>query len=267
MTTCCALKRLTSYDLLFLRDAEKLVLGNSSVSTCCKRQSERSHSLWLDAFSFIPKQAFVAKFTTLVFLLMPGVAKSQTLNWASLTDSAIVDSGGEVLNETFIFQLGAFDPAFKPIESNLLEWAVNWRVFDTADYAYDLSSQTGYFTGTQALQDVPDYRTMFQGLTAYLWIRNAANTDYFLASADAKPGVAAWQFPLLDPGCCPTGIFSWSVSDLGGDTPIWGSQGGNDGGGGFTALGPSDIRTHSVPDPGAWLLSLVASLVLLRCGR
>ena len=197
MTTCCALKRLTSYDLLFLRDAEMLLLGNSSVLTCSKRQSERSHSLWLDAFSFIPKQAFVAKFTTLVFLLMPGVAKSQTLNWASLTDSAIVDSGGGVLNETFIFQLGAFDPAFKPIESNLLEWAVNWRVFDTADYANDLSSQTGYFTGTQALQDVPDYRTMFQGLTVYLWIRNAANTDYFLASADAKPGVAGTPLPGL----------------------------------------------------------------------
>ena len=87
---------------------------------------------------------------------------------ASLTDSAIVDRGGEVLNETFIFQLGAFDPAFNPIESNLREWATNWRIFDTADYAYDLSSQTGYFTGTQALQDVPNYTTMLQGLTGYL---------------------------------------------------------------------------------------------------
>ena len=114
----------------------------------------------LNAYSSAPIRTLLVNFASLVFLLMPGVAKSQNLNWASLTDSAIVDRGGEVLNETFIFQLGAFDPAFKPIESNLREWATNWRVFDTADYAYDLSSQTDYFTRTQALQDVPNYTAM-----------------------------------------------------------------------------------------------------------
>ena len=267
MTTCCALKRLKGCILLLARDAKTLRLGNDSVLICPKKLPERSYPLQLNAYSSAPIQTLLAKFATLVFLLMPGVAKSQTLNWSSLNRSAIVDRGGEVLNETFIFQLSAFGPDFKPIESNLREWATNWRVFDTADHAYDLSSQTGYPTGAQAMQDVPDYTTMFQGLTADLWIHNAANTDYFLASAAAKPGVAAWQFPLLDPGCCPTGIFSWSISDLGGDTPIWSSQGGNDGGGGFTAPRPFDIRTYRVSEPGAWLLSLVAPLVLLRCRR
>ena len=259
MITCSALLRLKSCVLLSACDAETPLLGNGSVLICSKRRPERLHPSKLNACSSPPIQILLSKFGTLVFLLILGVAKSQTLNWASLTDGAIVDRGGEVLNETFIFQLGAFGPDFKPIESNLLEWATNWRVFDTADYAYDFSSQ--------ALQDVPDYTAMFQGLKAYLWIRNAANTDYFLASAAAKSGVAAWQFPLLDPGCCPIGIFSWSISDLGGDTPIWGSQDGNDGGGGFIAPGPSDIRTHSVPEPGAWLLSLVAPLVSLRRRR
>ena len=256
MITCSALLRLKSCVLLSACDAETLLLGNGSVLIYSKSRSERLHPSQLNACSSPPIQILFAKFITLVFLLMPGVAKSQTFD---LADSAIVDRGDEVLNETFIFQLGAFGPDCKPIESNLLEWATNWRVFDTADHAYDLSSQ--------ALQDVPDYAAMFQGLTDYLWIRNAANTDYFLASAAAKPGVAAWQFPLLDPGCCPTGIFSWSISDLGGDTPIWGNQDGNDGGGGLIAPGPSDIRTHSVPEPGAWLLSLVAPLVSLRRRR
>ena len=95
----------------------------------------------LNAYSSAPIRTLLVNFASLVFLLMPGVAKSQ---------------------------LGAFDPAFKPIESNLREWATNRRVFDTADYAYDLSSQTGYFTRTQALQDVPNYTTMLQGLTGYL---------------------------------------------------------------------------------------------------
>ena len=118
----------------------------------------------LNAYSSAPIRTLLVNFASLVFLLMPGVAKSQNLNWASLTDSAIVDRGGEVLNETFIFQLGAFDPALSPSSPT----SANWRVFDTADHAYDLSSQTGYFTRTQALQDVPNYTTMLQGLTGYL---------------------------------------------------------------------------------------------------
>lgn len=213
-------------------------------------------------------QSHLAKSIAFVFLLGAGVVKSQTLNWASLTGSAIVDSDGGALNNTFVFQLGAFDPDFEPIESNIGEWAANWQVFDTADYAYDVASQTGYFTGTQSLQNVPDYPTMFQGLTAYLWIRNGAHTEYFLASAAAKPGVDPWKFPELDPGCCPTGVTTWSISDLGDDSPIWGSQGNEVGGGNFVASGPFDIQTHSVPEPGAWLfLLLVAPLVSLRRRR
>lgn len=190
-------------------------------------------------------------------------ASSQTLDWGSLTQSTIVDSQGDPLNTTFLFQLGTFDVGFTPTQSNLGEWATNWRVFDSASYSYDPAS-LGYFTATEDVQDVTGYASIFQGLQAYLWIRNSADTEYFLANA------GSWTFPLLDSECCPTGaVTQWSVSDLGTDDPIWGSQLDNHGGGTYDGSGgPYDLQTHVVPETSSSLFVLLGgSLALVRRRR
>ena len=182
-------------------------------------------------------------------------ARSQTLNWASLTQSEIVDSQGIALaGNTYVFELGTFEEGFVPDESNLSEWVLNWHVFDTADYHFDQFTSTGTFSGTADAQEVSDYSSMFQGFQAYLFVRNSTDTEYFLAR---PAGSTAWTFPVLDESCCPNGeVTTWSVSDLSTDAPIWGSQGGIAGGGTGVA-GSYDLQTYSVPETGPSLLALV----------
>lgn len=206
----------------------------------------------------------LSKLIALTFGFVTASASSQTLNWSSLTGSQIVDSQGAALDNTYIFELGAFDVGFTPNDSNLGDWGSEWHVFDTAAYSYN-SQAGGYFTGTANLQDVADYDSIFQGLSAYIWIRNTSNTEYFLATATAKQGVAAWKFPTLDPNCCANGdVTTWSVSNLGTDTPVWGSQLDHHSGGVYDgAGGPYDLQTHVVPEPSGSVLALLGGCICL----
>ena len=195
----------------------------------------------------------LAKLVCLIFVLAAATAHSQTLNWASLTGSEIVDSHGNPLDNTYVFELGAFTDGFVPDETNVGSWETQWHVFDTAAYSYT-PGQLGYFTGTQDVQSVPAYSSLFEGLKAYIWIRNDTETEHFLASTSND----AWRFPLLVPGCCPNGEGpTWSVSDLNTDNPIWGGQLGNEGFGDHFVSGPYDIQTYVVPETSSSLLTLI----------
>lgn len=208
----------------------------------------------------------LSKLVALTFIFVTASASSQTLNWSSLTGSQIVDSQGNDLDNTYVFELGAFDVGFIPNPSNMGTWGSSWNVFDTAAYSNN-AQDGGYFTGTANLQDVTNYASLFQGLTAYIWIRNTSNTEYFLASASAKPGIAEWKFGALDPDCCANGeVTTWSVSNLGTDTPVWGSQLDRHSPGVYNGSGgPYDLQTHVVPEPSASLLALLAGgLCLVR---
>ncbi len=200
------------------------------------------------------------KLIALTLLLGVGPARSQTLNWSSLTGSEMADSQGEVLEgDTFLFELGAFEEGFVPDESNVGQWVENWRIFDMADYQYDELQVSAYFTGTANVQDVSQYTEMFEGLKAYIFIRDTSSSEFFLASS------VSWVFPDADPGCCPNGeVTTWSVSQLG--TPVWGGLMDERGGGDYSAQGPFDIQTHGVPEPGPAVLFLLgcASLMLQR---
>jgi len=211
-------------------------------------------------------KARFAPLFALTFLLGAVSARSQTLNWASLTGSEIVDSQGDALDQsTYVFELGAFDAGFTPEEGNISQWVGYWNVFDTGSYSYDPGTSTGYFTGTENVQNVPAYVSMFQGLSAYLFVRNNTNTEFFLA----RPSdTNAWKFPTQDPGCCPNGeVTTWSVSNLTTDTPIWGIQGGIEGGGNGV-LGNYDLQTYAVPETSSSLLALAGGcLFMLRRRR
>lgn len=205
------------------------------------------------------------KVIAILSLFMAASARSQNLDWASLTGSSIADSEGNVLNNSFVFQLGTFDPSFTPTESNMGDWASHWRVFDQADY----SEENGYFTGSQNVQDFEqaggDY-SMFEGLSAYIWIRNPENSEYFLANA------ANWIFPDYNPECCGSGDIpvTWSISDLANNTPVWGGQNGNHSAGEYqesTGPFPHDIQTHAVPEPATLFLAVLGCSMMLGYRR
>lgn len=214
-----------------------------------------------------PMKVHTLKLMALILVFGGASARSQTLDWGSLTQSTIMDSQGAPLDNTFLFQLGTFDVDFTPTQTNLGQWSANWHTFATAAYSYD-PDNLGYFTGTENVQDVSDYANMFQGLQAYLWIHNAADTEYLLATTSSDK----WKFPALDPDCCPTGeVTQWSVSDLGTDTPVWGSQLDYHGGGDYAGSilpYPYDLQTSAVPEPASSLLALLGGgLVMTRRRR
>src|SRR5215217_561220 len=127
------------------------------------------------------------KLTVLAFLLGCASASSQTLNWGSFSGSEIGDSDGAMLdNDTFFFELGTFEEGFVPNETNVAEWLDNWRVFDTATLGPGDEPGTSQFSKSSVIQDpehASTYVSMFQGLQAYIWVREKGNTEYFLTSS------------------------------------------------------------------------------------
>lgn len=199
-------------------------------------------------------------------------AQAQTLEWGSEVFSDLADSDGHALDNTFVFELGTFETGFVPDETNVNLWFENWLAFDRATF----SPLNGYFTSTVNMQDdgtsdspyLTSGAPSFEGLSAYLWVRNddnpAPGSEWLLTRADS------WVFPDAVPGCCANGVpTQWSISDLdGGDVPLWGSQGGVTGFGEKSATGPYELQTYTfVPEPSSVTLAGLAGCLLLRRRR
>lgn len=205
---------------------------------------------------------FIVPIVAILLAVTAGRLEAQTLNWGSAAFSDLYDSEGNELDSSFVFELGAFDMGFTPTTENTNDWFANWRVFDTANY----NAVNGVFTGTEQVNEVSNYESMFEGLDAYIWVRNGStpspDTEWFLARKSTGPG--AWVFPDLDPGCCPNGeVTQWSITQLGTEDPIWGNQGGNLGGGEFSVTGNFDLQTHVVPEPASSVMALMAAAVVV----
>lgn len=210
-----------------------------------------------------------------------GALHSQTINWGSEMFSDLVNSKGETLDNTFIFELGSFKPTFTPDTSNTEFWFDNWQAFDAAPYngveadPGDDDGIFGYFTSavqmnstgrSESTSQTPGALS-FEGLDAYVWIRNSnvptIGSEWLLARA------TGWAFPNADPDCCGNDIpAQWSTSDLfSSDVPVWGSQGGVTGGGEITSVGVYTLQTATfvavVPEPSTFLLTLLAGTLLI----
>jgi hypothetical protein len=200
----------------------------------------------------------------LALLLGATCVRSQTLDWGNEVFGTVVDSTGAALDHTYVFELGAFDEGFTPTESNVTDWIAHWNVFDRATF----NASLGYFASSVRMQ--PDGTSnsawltpgsgSFEGLEAFLFIRNGdlpvPLTEWLLARA------STWIFPTADPECCPNGLpTQWAVSDLDGETPVFGGQGGTPGGGFVSSPGPYDLQTHTfIPEPSAFLLLALGGL-------
>jgi hypothetical protein len=204
--------------------------------------------------------------------LLGAGASAQTINWGSEVFSDLRDSNGLTLDDLFVFEIGAFDPGFSPLETNTTEWLDNWNVFDRAAY----NGPLGYFTGTTEMTDaglsispalaadIPS----FEGMSAYLWIRKGdlpvPGSEWLVVRA------TDWTFPTAVPGCCDNGLpVEWSVSELTtGDTPKWGRQGDQPGPGIYTVTDTHTLQTYTfVPEPSATLTGLLSLPPLLRRRR
>jgi len=212
-------------------------------------------------------------FASSFFLALGVSSQGQTIEWASPVGISIVDSGGATLDETYIFELGAFVSPFVPDENNLVDWYANWRVFDRAEYFPDLKNFTGTANlladGTSDSDDASAGFTFF-GLDAYIWIRNDAepaepvfDNEWLLVRSDI------WRFPEEGEDCCPGGKLEWAISDLSStDRPLYGSQDGSVGPGVRTDTNVYDLQTHTfIPEPSSLLLVSFGSGLLMRRRR
>jgi hypothetical protein len=223
---------------------------------------------------------FILHLSIVIMCLLPGRLGAQNLNWGSPIFSDIVDSEGNVLDDTYVFQIGAFVGGFVPDVENTSDWLRYWQVFDGADYngiGDPDDGVYGYFTSSAAMTDnglsdsseLSPLASSFEGLDGYLWIRNSnldePGSEWFLARA------GNWIFPMPVPGCCDNdGVVEWSTSDLlAGDTPVWGSQGGTKGNGEYSYSGTEHLQTYSfVPEPSsAMLVGLFSGMMILRRRR
>lgn len=201
---------------------------------------------------------------------------AQTLNWGSLAGSDFANSSGSELDNTYLFELGAFSAGFSPTEGNVSTWRNNWNVFDRATFSptngvFASSVSTGLVMTDTGLSNSPfltNPNTLsFEGLSAYIWVRKGETpeqgSEWFLARADT------WVFPTAVLGCCDNeGLVEWSISDLGITTPKWGGQGGIEGPGVSSVPGIHDLQTYTfVPEPSSLVLLSLSAGVLLRRRR
>ncbi len=213
----------------------------------------------------------IVAFITALLMAAATSAHGQTLNWGSEVFSDLATSKGVALDNTFVFEIGSFDPAFVPTTSNVSDWSGNWRIFDRA--AFDPGS--GYFTSTvQMFREVSNPNTVhsdypgaaninFSGLEAYLWVRNGTTpvkgTEWLLTRA------SNWTFPVVGGECCDKSTVEWSVSDLtASNIPKWGSQNGVDGPGVVSNPSSHTLQTFTfVPEPSSALLGVVTGCCMI----
>ena len=212
-----------------------------------------------------------------VLAALSALGHAQTINWGSEVLSDLRKSNGGIINQSgFQFELGAFNPGFEPSPGNLANWFLNWHVYNTADY----SKEAGYFTSPVQMQDNGSFDPAlgaydFQGLEAYLWIRNSPTMVRDRGNEWLLVRASDWKFPEASPGCCDNALpLEWSVSDLGaGDVPLFGAQGGVQANFGTRDYDlPSTLQTYTLgasqgdsatPEPGAFVLVLVLGLMAL----
>jgi hypothetical protein len=191
---------------------------------------------------------------------------AQQLNWGAPIGTQLIDSNGDAIDDSFVFELGAFALNFDPTEANVGEWLTHWRVFDALTFhPVNGFSTSTLFIGNGVTSGSPhatDPSFSFAGLDAYMWIRKGSDpvpgSEWFVGRA------IDWEFPLVGGDCCATNIIQWSVSDLGpGELPEWGRHYDESGPGHSTFKDPltdeDGMQTHTfiIPEPTSALLLLV----------
>lgn len=208
----------------------------------------------------------------LLLALLPAALPARTIEWGNSVGDTLLDSNGNALDDSYIFELGSFG-AFVPTESNMDQWASNWKVFDQAlaPAAEGWNSAFSYFSSAATIQaggassEFPTF-TFQPDEQAYIWIYNgltmAPGTEWGLFANDSLDGSAADDWLFTAPGDKTELPLEWRLFDA--RTIVFGGLDGTQGPGDYTADPPAfALQTHTVPIPepsGALLLSLTGTI-------
>ena len=186
------------------------------------------------------------------------------------SDVLLMGDGVTALDDSFKFELGAFQTGFLPSMSNIEDWMANWKPFARAQAPAinGWNSNLSYFDYSETLEANGQSSQglsadiFAQGDAAYLWIYNdfsiAPGVEWALVTNDDSDLNSAdnWLFP------DPTDIFPYEFDLATAYSPIIGGLHNVQGGGDFTApLTAFTLQTHAVPEPGSVLLVMLAGIV------
>jgi hypothetical protein len=215
----------------------------------------------------------------LLALLAMTSASARTINWGNSPDDTLLTSTGAALDDSFTFEVGSFG-SFLPDQSNLSQWAANWKVFDRAtavDGTWNsgaswFSSSADVLAAPFPLTDgisskappLPTF-TFASGEQGYIWVYNTQNltpgvSEWALVTNDQLAN--AWAFPSpSDHGTTP---LEWRL--INSSTVIFGGLNDVQGPGEYTPPGVNyELQTHVIPEPsGALMIALVGVLLRLR---
>ena len=170
----------------------------------------------------------------------PTLVNASQVVWFSRAASVHVDHSGTSLDDSYVFELGAFNIGFTPSISNTAEWAANWHPADRSSYQTD----TQTFGGTYLNQtNEAVFQTSNRG---YIWGYSAANPTQWILIGDSS-----WKWPdTSDPLAFP---LQWNVSSA--NSVIAGQVDPSESNGYF--LKTSTVNQSSLPviTAEAWQLS------------
>ncbi|MCE9518318.1 MAG: PEP-CTERM sorting domain-containing protein [Verrucomicrobia bacterium] len=216
-----------------------------------------------------PFQRLIALASWLVgTLIMMPTARARTINWGSNVGSALYDSNGILLGNSFVFEIGSFG-SFIPDATNLNLWGANWKIFDRAQapaingwnstFGFVTSSANLGVSGTSSESPPLPAFTFAQGEAGYLWAFNtktlASGTEWALITNNSSDSNPANNWVIPAPSDQTSLPLDWRLSNA--NAVIFGGLNNVEGAGAFAVTpGSFNLQTHSaVPEPGsAWLV-------------
>jgi hypothetical protein len=138
------------------------------------------------------------------------VASGASVGWFSPILGTDLTSTGQPIDDSWVFELGAFTGTFIPTSANTAQWAANWVPAQRSIYSIRPlvpGIPTNRFAGGtyELVSNATPFATNRFG---YIWGHNCStsNGQWILASAPT------WKWPVVIPGNPGTPL-SWSMAD------------------------------------------------------
>ena len=209
------------------------------------------------------------KLLTFLFALIAVSAPARTISWRSGIGDDLLNSSGLSLDDSFTFELGAFDAGFTPDATNYGDWSSRWHAFGQATFEPLLGNgwEPGlqYFTkdttvlGGQLSSESPPLASyaFTAGTQAWLWVYDSKVVAP--TSEWALVGGSTWNFPASDLLNLTPVVWELNSADL----SIWGGANNFRGEGTFSVTPAAfDLQTAVVPEPAGLFLLGVAGWTL-----
>ncbi len=229
--------------------------------------------------------------TLAVLAISAPLARATGIGWGNTAFDTLkmYDSGGNLLDNSFTFELGTWASGFTPTAANVNSWAANWKLISSA-YSPDANGWVSLDSNDPGVND-PNQNIQYFSRSiifnsngtvqgggpsifttneqAYMWVFNTKNvtpgSEWALVT-DNSPGATSddvWRVP--DPSVVLNQPVLWNLETA--DTAILGSVNGIVGAGNQSVdPGTNRLQTFNpvsvVPEPGSALLVLLAGMAV-----